>query len=68
MSWLLAHAVQVFAGLTCVLVACHVAHLFTQEWIVLVSSLVTVAATLMPTGVVVSLLPEPPEPKGPQKK
>ena len=75
MNWFLRYADEIFAALTAILSAGHLAHLFSQEWIVLLSAVVTLAATFIPTGPKEPSLPAPQQqpqqpplrPGGPQK-
>lgn len=78
MSWLQKHADEILAAITSILAAGHLAHLFSQEWLVLLSALVTLAATFIPQAPVVTLpapqqqppqpvQPPPLRPGGPQK-
>lgn len=46
-NWFSKHADQLLAALTSILSGGYLAHLFSQEWIVLIAALLTFAATFI---------------------
>ena len=69
MNWLRRYADEILAGLTAFLAAGHLAHVFSQEWLVLLSALLTFIATFTPQEPPKEQLPTPQQqrPGGSQK-